>query len=324
MRRRQLILAMALLLAVPSLVNAQRPRTQQRTQGAQQGQQNVLTISVKGVSFKMVRVQGGTFTMGGTSEQGSDAFDEEKLTHQVTLSNYYIGETEVTQELWQAVMGSNPSKFAPKQSDASRCSYDSYVADSKRLNAKKAGTVRIPTRAEWDAAMVTTNGSLKRPVEQVSWDDCQAFIKKLNQLTGRNFRLPTEAEWEFAARGGTKSRHTKYSGGSSIDAVAWYDKNAYDKGESSPDYGTHPVGKKAANELGLYDMSGNVCEWCNDWAGSDYSSSAQTNPKGPSSGSDRVNRGGCWNYYAWGCRVSHRGRYSPDGRNELLGLRLAL
>ncbi len=291
MRTRQLILAMVWLLAVPSLVAAQ---------------QNIITISVKGVSFKMVRVQGGTFTMGATSEQGSDAWDSEKPAHQVTLSNYYIGETEVTQELWQAVMGSNPSYFAPKQTNASSGSYDSFVADAKRLNAKKAGTVRIPTRAEWDAAMITKVGSMKRPVEQVSWDDCQTFIKKLNQLTGKNFRLPTEAEWEFAARGGNKSRKTKYSGGNSIDAVAWYDKNAYDKGESSPDYGTHPVGNKSPNELGLYDMSGNVWEWCSDWYGDYPSSSAQTNPKGASQGSHRVNRGGGWLDDARYCRVSYR------------------
>ena len=267
-----------MMMAVPSLVNAQRPRTQQRTHQGQGQNQNVITISVKGVSFKMVRVQGGTFTMGATSEQGSDAESDEKPTHQVTLSTYMIGETEVTQALWQAVMGNNPSYFT---------------------------------------------GDSFRPVEKVSWNDCQEFIRKLNSMTGKTFRLPTEAEWEFAVRGGNKSRHTKYSGGASIDAVAWYWENAGAKGESSPDNGTHPVAKKSPNELGLYDMTGNVREWCQDWYG-DYSSSAQTNPKGASSGSLRVNRGGRWVSYAGGCRVSYRDGSSPGNRNDDLGLRLAL
>ena len=256
-----------LLMAMPSLVAAQ--------------QQNVITISVKGVSFKMVRVQGGTFTMGATPEQGDDAESYEKPTHQVTLSDYYIGETEVTQELWQAVMGYNPSFFNDK-SDSKKC-----------------------------------------PVEYVSWNDCQTFIKKLNQLTGRNFRLPTEAEWEFAARGGIKSRHYKYAGGSDIGSVAWYYDNACEEGVSSLDFGTHPVGKKAANELGIYDMTGNVWEWCSDGYG-DYSSSAQTNPKGPSSASHRVYRGGSWHNNARNCRVSCRCGWHPDSRYLNLGLRLAL
>lgn len=285
-------------------------------------QQQTITVTANGVSFKMVRVDGGTFTMGATSEQGSDAYDNEKPTHKVTLSSYYIGETEVTQQLWKAVMGSNPSYFAPKETNAASCSYDSFVADAKRLNAKKPGTVRIPTRQEWDAVMVTTNGSLKRPVEQVSWEDCQEFIRRLNRLTGRNFRLPTEAEWEFAARGGTKSRGYKYSGGNSIGAVAWYEVNADDVGKSSLDYGIHPVKTKQPNELGLYDMSGNVWEWCQDWYG-DYSSSSQTNPTGPSSGSCRVGRGGSWGYDAWCCRVAARGSSAPSGRSNGLGLRLA-
>ena len=226
-------------------------------------------FTVNGVTFTMVAVQGGTFTMGATSEQGSDAFDTEKPAHSVTLSDYYIGQTEVTQALWQAVMGSNPSK--------------------------------------WKGDNL--------PVETVSRDDCQQFITRLNQLTGRKFRLPTEAEWEYTARGGSKSRGYKYAGSNDIGSVAWYDGNSGSK--------THPVGQKQANELGLYDMAGNVCEWCQDWYGS-YSSGAQTNPTGPSSASNRVYRGGGWDDDAWDCRVSSRFSSAPDGSGDSLGLRLAL
>ena len=227
-------------------------------------------FTVNGVSFNMIAVKGGTFTMGATSEQGDDAYSYEKPTHQVTLSDYCIGETEVTQELWQAVMGSNPSNFT---------------------------------------------GNLQRPVEKVSWNDCQEFIKKLNQLTGKTFRLPTEAEWEYAARGGSQSKGYKYAGSNTIGDVAWYTSNS-----SST---THPVKQKQANELGLYDMSGNVWEWCQDWYDS-YSSTPQTNPAGPSSGSDRVLRGGSWGDYARYCRVSNRYYSAPTYRYSDLGLRLAL
>ena len=216
----------------------------------------------------MVYVSGGTFTMGGTSEQGSDAYDDEKPTHSVTLSSYYICKYEVTQALWRAVMGSNPSNF-------------------------KGDNL---------------------PVECVSWDDCQTFINRLNSYTGRNFRLPTEAEWEFAARGGNYSRHYKYSG-SYISDVAWYDGNSSNR--------THPVGTKQANELGLYDMSGNVWEWCSDWYGS-YSSYSQNDPTGPNGGSYRVERGGGWNGIAGYCRSSDRGGNAPGYRGYNLGLRLVL
>ena len=236
------------------------------------------TETVNGVSFNMIAVKGGTFTMGATPEQGSEADSDEKPAHQVTLSDYHIGETEVTQELWQAVMGSNPSVFT---------------------------------------------GNLQRPVETVSWNDCQEFIKRLNQLTGLRFRLPTEAEWEYAARGGSQSRGYKYAGSNTIGDVAWYYVNSYDKGSSHPDYGTHPVKQKHPNELGLYDMSGNVWEWCQDWYGS-YSSSSQTNPTSPSSGSFRVFRGGCWYNNARYCRVSGRYYGTPTIRLNNLGLRLAL
>ena len=227
------------------------------------------TIKVKGVSFDMIMVEGGTFTMGATSEQGNDAFDDENPAHQVTLSDYYIGETEVTQALWQAVMGSNPSSIKGNSN----------------------------------------------PVEFVFWNDCQKFIRKLNSLTGRTFRLPTEAEWEFAARGGNESKGYKYSGSNSIDNVAWYDGNSSSK--------THAVKTKSPNELGIYDMSGNVYEWCQDWYGS-YSSNAQTNPKGPSNGSDRVLRGGSWDYNARHCRVSDHNHCSPRYSSSNYGLRLVL
>ena len=227
------------------------------------------TFTVNGVSFTMVGVECFKFMMGATSEQGSDAEDDEKPTHSVWLSDYMIGETEVTQELWRAVMGNNPSRFS--------------------------GT--------------------NLPVENVSWNDCQTFIQKLNQLTGKNFRLPTEAEWEYAARGGNKSKGYKYAGSNTLGDVAWYEDNN--------SYRTHPVKQKQANELGLYDMSGNVLEWCQDWFGS-YTHGAQTNPKGPSSGSCRVCRGGSWNFNARFCRVSNRIIDTPTGFGNNLGLRLAL
>lgn len=216
------------------------------------------TFTVGGVQFKMIAVEGGTFTMGATNEQGDDAYEWEKPAHTVTLSSFSIGETEVTQALWQAVMGSNPSYF---------------------------------------------NGSQK-PVEEVSWNDCQDFIKKLNELTGEHFRLPTEAEWEFAARGGNKSQGYKYAGSNSADEVAT-DHNS-------------DVATKKANELGLYDMSGSVLEWCNDWY-DDYSSSSQTNPTGPESGKNHVLRGaqgGGEGHMTENCyRVSYRLSAGPDDKH---------
>ena len=239
------------------------------------------TFTVNGVSFTMVGVKGGTFTMGGTAEQGSDAKSDEKPTHQVTLSDYYIGETEVTQELWQAVMGTTIQEQAKK--------------------------------GKYETSLSGVGNSY--PMYYISWDDCQTFITKLNQLTGKNFRLPTEAEWEYAARGGQKSKGYKYAGSNALSDVAWYWDNSSSK--------THPVKQKQANELGLYDMSGNVWEWCQDWYGN-YGSAAQTNPTGPSSGSYRVCRGGGWYYSASGCRVADRGGDSPGSRYSDWGFRVVL
>lgn len=218
----------------------------------------------------MVLVEGGTFTMGATPEQGSDAYDDEEPAHKVTLDSFYIGKFPVTQRLWKAVMGSNPSYF-------------------------KGGDL---------------------PVECVSWDDVQTFLRKLNAATGKPYRLPTEAEWEYAARGGNKSQGYKYAGSNDPDLVAWYSGN-------NDDETTHEVGTRFPNELGIYDMSGNVLEWCQDWSGS-YSSSPQTNPKGPNSGSNRVYRGGSWFDDAGYCRVSIRFDGTPGHRDNDLGFRLAL
>ena len=164
-------------------------------------------------------------------------------------------------------------------------------------------------------------GNDSNPVEQVSWNDVQEFLKVLNKKTGLTFRLPTEAEWEFAARGGNKSKGYKYSGSNNLDEVAWYDKNPYDLGEKHKNYGTNPVAQKKPNELGLYDMSGNVREWCNDWYGT-YPSGSQKNPTGAATGSNRVSRGGSWNSRAGICRSAHRDSDSPGIRISSLGFRL--
>ena len=174
------------------------------------------------------------------------------------------------------------------------------------------------TQALWKAVMGNNPSWFKGdnlPVEYFSWEDCQTFIGKLNDLTGKRFRLPTEAEWEYAARGGNRSNHTQYSGGSRMDDVAWHGGNSGRK--------THSVKTKKPNELGLYDMSGNVWELCQDWYGS-YGSKAQTNPTGPGSGSDRVIRGGDYFFSAWCCRSSNRYSISPGTLDSHLGLRLAL
>ena len=251
---------------------------------------NTISIQVKnGINIEMVKVEAGTFMMGATSEMENPT-DNERPVHQVTLTNdYYIGKYEVTQALWQAVMGNNPSHF-----------------QRNSLSAK--------TDSLWQALMGCKFYVKNYPVETVSWNDCQEFISKLNSLTGRKFRLPTEAEWEYAARGGKKSKGYQYSGSSKVYDVAWY--NTYE---------IHPVGLKQANELGIYDMTGNVSEWCQDWYGP-YSSSSQTNPTGASSGSQRVYRGGSRYDKARNCRLSCRFGSSQDNsyRSDILGFRLAL
>ena len=227
-------------------------------------------ITVNGVSFSMVFVEGGTFPMGITSDLDPDAERNESPIHDVTLWDYYICQIPVTQELWLAVMGENPS---------------------------------------------LCQGNLQQPVENVSRFDCAIFVDRLTELTGRVFRMPTEAEWEYAARGGNRSRGYRFAGSDDIDAVAWYDDNSGGR--------THAVAALEANELGLFDMSGNVAEWCEDFYMA-YDSMPQVNPIGPESGTECVIRGGSYAQAASQCRVYYRDKARPEYRSGTVGLRVVM
>ncbi len=230
------------------------------------------TVTVKGVSFKMIGVEGGTFTMGTDNVSTWDTWDSP--AHSVTLSTFSIGETEVTQELWVAVMGNGYT-------------WRSYWRDGQGDNY---------------------------PANYVSWYDCQEFINKLNQLTGKTFRLPTEAEWEYAARGGKNKSNFKYSGSDNANDVAWYSANSNDR--------IHTVKSKGwPNIIGLFDMTGNVREWCGDW-NSQYTADAQINPKGPSTGTHRIIRGG--DYLNSPTPVWNRSAVLPTDDSGNNGLRLAM
>lgn len=256
----------------PSVASAASPATMSTSSNMAVSSESgsVITIPVKnGINIEMVKVEAGSFDMGATPEM-EQLFDDEKPVHRVTLTNSFcIGKYEVTQALWKAVMGKNPSWF--KGNDL--------------------------------------------PVECVSWNDCQKFISKLNKLTGKSFRLPTEAEWEYAARGGKNNRGCKYSGSGELENVAWYKDNSGVK--------TRSIGSKQPNELGIYDMTGNVWEWCEDWKGT-YGSSPQMDPAGDMKGTVRVCRGASWSIGSKGCHLSYCYGNYPDSRHNDLGLRLAL
>lgn len=241
----------AKLLGVGSSVSSTGSGNRTQSGGA------IEKFTVNGVTFEMVRVEGGTYQMGSWSGASS-----EQPVHSETVGTFYIGRTEVTQRLWAAVMGNNPSNF----------------------------------RGE------------NNPVECVSWYDCQEFVERLSRMTGRTFRLPTEVEWEYAARGGNRSRGYLYSGSENLSSVGWYDGNSGSM--------THPVGQKLDNELGIFDMSGNVSEWCQDCWRSNYNSSTDC--------SSRVLRSGSWLSSATGCRVTSRGSGLPTGPSSIFGMRLAL
>lgn len=225
-----------------------------------------------GLNMKMIYVEGGTFQMGATSEQGSDVPSDERPVHSVTLDSYYIAEFEVTQAQWYAIMGKNPSSFT---------------------------------------------GNSNRPVEQITWNDATAFCRELSRLTGKKYVLPTEAQWEYAARGGAQNINLTYefSGDFSAATVGWTKINSNNV--------TQPVKSLKPNQLGLYDMTGNVLEWCNDVYGKDYYYYSEPhNPTGPTNGSQHVLRGGSWRHEPKHCRVAHRRRSDPWKKDCNRGLRV--
>lgn len=236
-------------------------KKEQEKQTTQEVSKEIFTVS--GVSFKMVRVEGGSFNMGATPDQGDETYENEKPVHRVSLRTFSIGETEVTQALWEAVMGDNPSNF-------------------KGANL---------------------------PVERVTWEDCQSFIAKLNAMTGMKFRMPTDEEWEYAARGGIKSKGFRYSGSDVLNEVAWVLGNSSQK--------THPVKTKKPNELGIYDMSGNVCEWCQDYF-YEYGKMTQA----PTT--MKIWRGGGWRSKDKFCRNAYRNKFNTDKPSSAMGFRLVM
>ena len=229
-------------------------------------------VRIAGLSINMIKVEKGVFSMGGTAEQGLFAAFDEKPPVYAELNTYFIADTPVTQDLWEAVTGDNPSHFKGPQ----------------------------------------------RPVERVTWTECKRFITKLNIMTGFEFRFPTEAEWEYAARGAKKGARKPYAGcdHNNIQDFVWFAANSDDC--------THEVRLKKPNELGLYDMSGNINEWCYDWYANSYANNWHfNNPQGPDFGSYKVCRGGCWKSKPADCRVSKRFPANPGFRNSQIGLRLA-
>lgn len=242
---------------------------------------------VAALEASMVYVDGGSFSMGATEEQGDEVWHSEKPVHEVTLDGFYIGQYEVTQAQWAAVMGKTLSDM---------------IAEN-----------------DWSAYGIGDN----YPMYNVSWHDAVAFCEKLSEMTGKTYRLPTEAEWEYAARGGRNAGGTAYAGSEAIDEVAWYGGNSWFVGADHPDFGVHEVGQKKPNGLGLCDMSGNVCEWCHDRYGEDYyAASPERNPQGPDGGASRVNRGGGWSSSSQYCRVAFRDNAYPDVWGRNLGFRV--
>ena len=241
-----------------------------------------------------VLVEGGSFRMG------SEDNDDERPVHGVTLDSFYICDHPVTQKEYVKVMGNNPSKFEGKERPVECVSWYDAVEYCNALS-KMAGLTPC-----YDIDKDNEDPDNENVSHHAKWTVTCDF-------TANGYRLPTESEWEFAARGGNESEGYEYSGSDGIDDVAWYAGNS--------DKETHSVKENEPNELGLYDMSGNVWEWCWDWYG-DYPSGSKTNPVGASSGKGRVDRGGCWFNNSGFCRVAYRCCSNPYRRYYFLGFRL--
>jgi len=254
------------------------------------------TKNVKG--SEMIYVKGGTFQMGS-----DEADSGEKPIHSVTLDDFHISKYEITNAQFCDFLNEKGNK-------------EEGGVTWLNLNGNDN---EVKCRIQKNTNLFTVEKSYKNhPVIFVSWYGAKAYCKWAGG------RLPTEAEWEYAARGGNKSRNYKFAGSDSIDEIAWHWENFYNKGKEHPDYGTHTVGTKKQNELGIYDMLGNVWEWCSDWYGKEYyTNSPLANPKGASDGSSRVYRGGSWNSYIGYCSVTDRiNQGFPTSRDKGVGFRL--
>jgi formylglycine-generating enzyme required for sulfatase activity len=296
------------------------------------------------IGMKLVLIPKGTFTMGApSSEEGSENNERQ---HEVKLTqDYYLGEFEVTQAQYEKVMGENPSFFQRNKVKVAEQHPPAIVLTPIDFPSDLFGE-RHPSTGR----VVKDVDRSNHPVEQVSWEDAVEFCRRLSALpeekqAGRVYRLPTEAQWEYACRAGSKTAYSFGENSTSLGDYAWFDENRAGEAPSVDEmvynaillklsgerrsFGerssreTHPVGQKKPNAWGLYDMHGNVWEWCSDWYGA-YPSGSSTDPTGPQSGSFRVYRGGSWHYNAAGCRSAFRGRGYPSYRDDYRGFRVAL
>lgn len=265
-------------------------------------QRDTIKISVNDVDFVMVRVEGGTFHRGALKADSLDTvrFKNSIGEHDVKVSTFYMARYEVTQELYYEVTGLRPSYYKP------------YNYDSKTRNWYRNQNKIDP----------------KKPVECVSWHDAQLFIDSLNKLTGLHFRLPTEAEWEYAARGGTNNEPYPYAGSKDIDKVTYFHYED-PKVVNTSRVWTENVGQKQPNALGLYDMTGNVAEWCSDWFSPTYyqTKTFMSNPKGPGKGEKKSVRGGWFITHfkdVYQMEIRFRRGLKPDAKFSYVGFRIAL